>query len=113
MQALQLMNDIQHVEAARKLAERMMKEGGTTTRERIKWGWRVVTSRLPDPDEAEIMENAFQQHHERYVNDEQAAAKLIGYGDSPTDSKLSATQLAAYTLVANAILNLDESVNRN
>ena len=43
MQALQLMNDVQHVEAARNLAQRILKEGGVDANTRVRWAWRVVT----------------------------------------------------------------------
>ena len=60
-QALQLMNDVQHFEAARKLAERMLVEGGKTPAERIRFGYRVVLSREPDADEADIVGKALSQ----------------------------------------------------
>ncbi len=113
MQALQLMNDIQHVEAARNLAQRIMTEGGDTAEERMAWAWRIVTSRRPDSDEITIALDALQQHLDRYSGDLKAAEELVGYGESQADPKLSKTELAAWTLVANLILNLDESVNKN
>ena len=113
MQALQLMNDVQHVEAARNLAERMMKEGGETEVDRIRWAWRVVTARLPEADEEEIVRNALDQHRNRYASDEAAATELTSYGESEPDAEINRVELAAYTLVANLILNLDETVSKN
>src|SRR5439155_14426253 len=58
LQALQLMNDVQQFEAARKLAERMIVEGGKSSIERIRFGYRVVLSREPEALEIEIVSKA-------------------------------------------------------
>ncbi len=113
LQALQLMNDVQHVEAARNFAQRILKEGGATADQRIKWAWRVVTSRWPEADELQVAGNALAQHLNRYQSDEAAAKELISYGESPADETVNPAELAAYTLVANLILNLDETVSKN
>ncbi|MCB1061859.1 MAG: DUF1553 domain-containing protein [Verrucomicrobiae bacterium] len=113
MQALQLMNDVQHVEAARNFAARMLTEGGNTAESRVRWGWRLVTSRWPEADELAIALNALAQHENRFASDEAAATDLITYGESEVDPKLAKTELAAYSLIANLILNLDETVSKN
>ncbi len=113
LQALQLMNDIQHVEAARNFAERMIREGGKDPDERIRWAWRFVTARVPEASELTVVREAFDKHLERYRKEPGAAAELIGYGESKADSALDAAHLAAYTMTANLILNLDEAVTKN
>ncbi len=113
MQALQLMNDIQHVEAARNFSQRILKEGGETTESRIRWAWQVATSRDPKPVELKIAQSAFEQHLQRYRDDPESAAQLISYGESPLDDSLPPDELAAYTMLANLILNLDEVVTKN
>jgi len=113
LQALQLMNDVQQVEAARNLAQRMLKNGGKTLDERITWAWKSVTARAPDPDELSIARNAFSQHLNRYESDEKAAVELVSYGESKRDENIKASELAAYTMVANLIMNLDEVIVRN
>ncbi len=113
LQALQLMNDVQHFEAARNLAQRMMKEGGETVDQRIAWAWRVATSRAVNDEELTIAKNAFSQHLNRYESDEKSAAEAVAYGESKRDEKIKASELAAYTMVANLIMNLDEVVVRN
>jgi len=113
LQALQLMNDVQHVEAARHFAQRMLKEGGATPEERIRWGWRAVTARFPENDEAAVVANALTQHRNRYDSDPDAAKELIGYGESEPDPAIPPSELAAYTLVANLLFNLDEVVVKN
>ncbi|MDF1812103.1 MAG: PSD1 and planctomycete cytochrome C domain-containing protein [Verrucomicrobiales bacterium] len=113
LQALQLMNDIQHIEAARNFAHRILQEGGESDAEKIRWAWRAATSRYPDKEEVQVVKNALDQHRNRYLSDENAAAELITYGESKPDDSLSKPELAAYTLVANLILNLDETVCKN
>lgn len=113
LQALQLMNDIQHIEAARGLATRMIHEGGKTAQQRIRWVWRVATSRYPDADEARIAHQTLKLHRERFQSDPASAEQLIAYGESSADPSIPPTQLAAYTLLANLLLNLDETLNKN
>jgi hypothetical protein len=113
LQALQLMNDIQHVEAARNLAQRIIKEGGVKDEERIQWAWRAVTSRRPELGETRIVLDVLHMYHERYSHDLESAQKLISYGESVADKEILPRDLAPWTLVANLLLNLDEVVNKN
>lgn len=113
LQALQLMNDVQHVEAARNLANRILKEGGANDKDRIRWAWRVATARWPEVEEAEAVQNVLTQHRNRYSSDEAAAKELISFGESSVEEKVDPIELAAYTLVANLLLNLDEVVSKN
>ncbi len=113
------MNDIQHIEAARNLAQRLIKEGGPTPQDRIRWGWRVVTARFPEPAEGRGIEtvlNALTLHRNRYDSDKRrphAGGELIHFGESKADAAIDPSELAAYTLVANLLLNLDEVVVKN
>jgi hypothetical protein len=113
MQALQLMNDIQHVEAARTLAQRIIKEGGAKDGERIRWAWRTATSRHPEQAEIRILLDLLNEHRQRFRDDLEAAQKLISYGESVADKEILPQELAPWTLVANLLLNLDEVVNKN
>jgi hypothetical protein len=113
MQALQLMNDVQHVEAARNLAQRILKEGGIKDEQRIQWAWRTVTSRRPGPEETRIVVDVLKGHRVRYSDDLEAAQQLISYGESVADKDILPRELAPWTLVANLLLNLDEVVNKN
>jgi hypothetical protein len=113
LQALQLMNDVQHVEAARGLAVRMLAEGGRSPVERLGFGVRVVLARPPADDELAILQAQLQSHLERFEHDPEAARQLGKAGDSPPTPGLPETELAAYTLVANTLLNLDETITRN
>ena len=113
LQALQLMNDVQHVEAARGLAERMLIQGGSTPAERIAFAYRTVLSRSPDAEEAKIVEAELAEHLARYAKDAEAAKQAIAHGESKPKADLPPAELAAYALVANMILNLDETLTRN
>jgi hypothetical protein len=113
LQALQLMNDVQHVEAARALAERLITQGGASAAERIRFGYRTVLSRLPDASEAALVEKALSHFLNRFANDVDAAKYLIGVGESAPRRGLPPQEVAAYTMIANLLLNLDEALTRN
>jgi len=113
MQALQLMNDIQHVEAARNFAQRILKEGGKEDADKIQWAWKTVTSRNPQADETKVVAGLLHQQKTDYQANQEAAKKLIEYGESQADPELNQVELASWTLVANLLLNLDEVVNKN
>ena len=113
LQALQLLNDVQHFEAARGLAVRMMLRGGGTADQRIRYAYQAVLAREPDKAEAEVVQAAFSRFLVRYQADPEGAKKATTFGESKPPLDLSVSDLAAYTLVANLILNLDETVTRN
>ncbi len=114
LQALQLMNDVQHVEAARALAQRMLSEGGATTERRITFAYQTVLARIRTRGKSQSAEGATRANTcERYQQSPDDAAKLITQGESKPSAELAAPELAAYTLVASTILNLDETLNRN
>ncbi len=113
LQALQLMNDVQQVEAARALAQRIMKEGGDTVERRITFAYRTVLARSPEAAELDIVRDTFMLHLSTYHKQVEAAKKLINNGDSKPDDQLDVSELAAWTMVANLMLNLDETLNRN
>ncbi len=113
MQALQLMNDVQHVEAARNFAQRMLTEGGETPAARIQWAWQTALAREASAEELNIVQQTLDKHLQRYKSDTDAASKLISYGESKADAKLEPAELAAYTMIGNLLMNLDEFVTKN
>lgn len=113
LQALQLMNDTQHIEAARGLAQRMLLEGGSTDTQHIQYGYQAVLARDANDHELEIITQQLAKHRSHYQQDAAAAEKLVSHGDSKPAAAIHPTELAAYTLVANMLLNLDETLTRN
>uniref|UniRef100_Q02AF0 Cytochrome c domain-containing protein n=1 Tax=Solibacter usitatus (strain Ellin6076) TaxID=234267 RepID=Q02AF0_SOLUE len=112
LQALALLNDEMYIEAARRFAERMMKEGGATPAARLGWAFRLATSRLATPGEVAILERGLGRRLAQYRADPTAAERLLAAGESPRDMQLDAVELAAYTTAASVILNLDEVITR-
>ncbi|MBX3442466.1 MAG: PSD1 domain-containing protein [Planctomyces sp.] len=112
LQALALMNDEQYVEASRFLAERMIREGGGRAGERLELGFRLITARRPCEAERAVLQATLDRALEKYRSDPEAAGKLLGIGEKPRDAAIDVAEHAAYTLVANLLLNLDEAVTR-
>jgi hypothetical protein len=112
LQALDLMNDVTYLEAARVLAQRMLKEGGTTPEERIKFAFRLATSRAPNTEEYRILSDSFRYTLDRFQTKPESATEYLNVGEYPRDPKLDVRELAAYTNVASLILNLDETVTK-
>lgn len=112
MQALNLMNDIQHVEAARNFAQRILLEGGTTFDTRLNFAFRQVVARYPTSEEAAILERTLAQHAARYQASTDAAKQLTTFGDSKPNATLNTSELAAWAMIANLLLNLDEALTR-
>ena len=112
LQALSLLNEITYVEAARKLAERMLTEGGSTPAERLTRGFQFATSRRPTVNELKVLTDGLTTDLTRLQQDREGATKLITFGDSKPPANLDPAELAAYTLTANVLLNLDEVVTR-
>ncbi|MCA9038984.1 MAG: PSD1 domain-containing protein [Planctomycetaceae bacterium] len=110
LQALNLLNDIQFVEAARKFAERVIKEGGDTTADRVIFGYRWSTSHFPDEQEISILSELYEMNLQEFKNDPTSAEQLLTVGDSPRDETIDPAELAAWTMVANTLLNLDETI---
>jgi hypothetical protein len=108
-----LMNDPTFVESARKFAERILTEGGTTTEERLNFAFRSATARHPAERELVILRNIFNRQLERFHTDSASANKLLSVGESPFDQRFDKAELAAWAMVANAILNLDETITKS
>ena len=112
MQALVTLNDIQYVEAARHLAERMIAHAGPRVQDRIAWGFRVATSRAIEERELAVLLGVYRDCEANYRKDPEAAGKLLSTGESPRDEGLDSAEHAALTILASMILNLDETLSR-
>ena len=112
LQALVLMNDVQFFEAARKFAERVLREGGVTPEQRLQFAFRSVLSRHPTQDEIASMLGLLQDQQAEYGANPDEAMKLLGAGESPRDETLPVSELAAWTMVTHLIFNLSETVTK-
>jgi hypothetical protein len=112
LQALDLMNDVTYLEASRKLAERMMKEGGSDPAGRIQYAFRLATARAAKAREIELLLGTLRNFEQKYHAKPDAALQFVSAGKSTWDEKLESAELAAYTGVASVILNLDETITK-
>ena len=112
LQALALMNDVQHFEAARAFAERLLLPTQTDAG-RLELAFRSATARAPDAGELSLLATALETHRGQFSRDPEAARRVITNGESKPSDRIPAPEFAAWTMVANLVLNLDETVNRN
>jgi len=112
LQALALLNGVTYVEASRHLAERMLEEAGPEDDQRIQFGFRLATGRLPTDTELQILKDGLAKYMKTYTANPQAAEQFINHGESPVDSSADNSTLAAYTALASVILNLDETITK-
>ena len=111
MQALSLLNEVTFVEASRKLAELALRQPGTAE-ERLAWTFQRVTRRPATPAELAVLRPGLERRLKAYAADVPAAKQLLANGQSPAPADLDPAQLAAWTVTANVLLNLDETVTR-
>jgi hypothetical protein len=106
MQALLLMNDPQYVEVARGFAERVLREGGDD-RARIGWAIECATGQAPAAADVADVRALLVAQRRVFAADVDAARQLLGIGAMPAADAFAPAELAAWTMVANLILNLD------
>ncbi len=112
LQALNLLNDPTYVEASRRLAQRMLLEGGATIESRLTHGFRLITARTPRPNEMTILKKSLERSLVEFQADPASAASLLKVGEATTDDTINVVELAAYTSLASTMLNLDETVTK-
>ncbi|MFT7173985.1 MAG: hypothetical protein ACI9NQ_002215 [Paracoccaceae bacterium] len=113
LQALVTLNDPQFLEAGRALAQRLIKSGDSEAAKRIDLGYRLATSRPATAREIEILSKLFETNLKRFREDPAAAKDFLAVGESPRDESIDAIEHAAWMVIAQTILNLDESLTRN
>lgn len=111
-QALTLLNDPIFVEASRAFAERIIKQGGESPADRIAFAYREALSRMPTPDEAELIAHLHEAQLDAFKADPNAAQAYIHVGASEPDEALDPIELAAWTTVGRAMFNLHETIYR-
>lgn len=110
LQSLVLLNDPQITEASRWLAERMFKEGGSTLESQLTFLFRILTSQPPTSPELNILKTMYNEQHDIFAQNQQETLKLLNVGDKANDPSIPPTNLAAASVVANALLNFDGSI---
>jgi hypothetical protein len=112
LQAYVTLNEASFVEAARCLAARMMENGGASTDDLILRGYLLATSRPPSAKECEILRALYKRVHKHYSDSPAEAKALVASGESPAPKRLDPIALAAWTAVAQVMLNLDEAISK-
>lgn len=112
LQALELMNNPQYVEAARFFAERMMKEGGASVEEKIAKGFELSLAREPKPEEVGVLSRVYADMHQKFSSNPESCGSLLKVGEKPPTEGVAPVELAAWTTVASALLNLDETITK-
>lgn len=112
LQALVTLNDPQFVEAARVLAERALREGGETTSAKLDFISLRLLARPLRPVEHEIVRESWKELTTYYQGHVDEAQQLIGIGAAKPAEPYDAATLAAWTMVVNQLMNLDEVLNK-
>jgi hypothetical protein len=110
LQALVTLNDTVFVEAAQALARRSVKEGGATTAERVNFAFRQCLVRPPTAEEASRLAKLFDEAKASFAKEPTRATMLATNPLGPVPAGMEVNELAALTVVANVVLNLDEAL---
>jgi hypothetical protein len=112
LQSLVLMNDPGFVEAARGLAQRVMREEPSDSGRRLLRAFRHTLGRPPAEGELEVLQQTYQRQLSRYREDPDSAQALLKVGETPVPETMPPAELAAMTAVANVLLNLNETITK-
>ncbi len=111
LQALAVLNDKVYVEASAALARRMATEAKGDPAERAAYGFRLCTSRTPTTAERDLLLKLYAESLTKYHKDAPAALAMAkNGGDVPKGA--DAAEIAAWTVVANVLLNMDETITK-
>ncbi|MCI0377397.1 MAG: DUF1553 domain-containing protein [Gemmataceae bacterium] len=108
LQALVTLNDPCYVEAAQALARRILKEGGPTVEARVEHGFRLCLIRPPRPEEVTKLVELYQKARQEYAGRPRGASQIATEPLGPLPAGMDAVEAAAWTVVSNVLLNLDE-----
>ncbi len=112
LQALVTLNDPTFVEAARMFGERILREGGDSDSARLAFAFTAATSRPPNQRELQVLTDTLAEQRAVYKASADAAGEFIKNGKSAPKGNSEPAELAAWTAVANILLNLDETISR-
>ena len=108
-----LLNDPTYVEAARAFAVRILRECNGDEPTRISWAWRQTLARTPQPKEIATLRALLDKQRGQYQQNKSDAEAFLKVGNTPLPADLDAVELAAWTNVARALLNLHETITRS
>jgi hypothetical protein len=111
LQALAALNEYTMFEAARNLGQRLSAMPSATIDSRIEFGFRLCVARTPTAEEKQRLAVFFEHQRQSFRSDRQAAEALT-HGNASDRPSLEAAELAAWTMVANVLLNLDETITK-
>jgi hypothetical protein len=109
LQALTTLNEPLFVESAQAFARRVLKEGGATDRQRLDYAFRLATARMPAPAEADVLLELLAKEEKRIADGWVSAQEIAG---KAATGEISPTRVAAWTVVARVVLNLDETITK-
>ncbi len=112
LQALAGLNEPTLLEAARVFAQRILAEGGSSVDERVEFAFRTSLGRRPNEAETERLRAFVEQQLKSYRRDRPSAQRLISVGAAPLPTEIDARELAAWMMLANLLLNLDETLTK-
>jgi hypothetical protein len=113
MQALVLLNDPQFVEFAHAFARRILGEAPEADAERVAWAWRMLTGRAPSEAESGAVLGLLEEARAHFASDPEGAADLLRVGATPFEGGDRAAELAAWSVIASTLFNLDEVVTHS
>jgi hypothetical protein len=112
LQALNMMNDVTFLEAARFIGQRMLLEGGADRDARLRHGFRIVTGRVPSEKELGVLKGSLAYHTDHFASHTKERDDYLSYGEKPPAAHLDRNDLAAYMAVASLIMNTDEAITK-
>ncbi|HQU43509.1 MAG TPA: DUF1553 domain-containing protein, partial [Pirellulales bacterium] len=110
LQALVTLNDPVYVEASQALARRMVSAGGPTAADRARYGFRLCVARPPHGDELTRLVRLYEKALARFNQSPVEAQKLATDPLGPAPAEMNVAELAAWTVVGNVLLNMDETL---
>ncbi|MEW6158870.1 MAG: PSD1 and planctomycete cytochrome C domain-containing protein [Verrucomicrobiota bacterium] len=112
LQALAALNEATLLETARAFAQRILREGGSNTKQQMEFAFRLCTARAPTKTERARLMDFLEEQQRSFERDPQSAELLLSIGSCERPANLDARQLAAWMMVANVLLNLDETLTK-
>jgi hypothetical protein len=101
------------VEGSRKIAERILAEAPPTAADRVDYAFRMATARSPRDAEKKVLLAIYHRASARFHSDPAAATRLLHVGESKCSPRLDPAEIAAWSIVATTILNLDETITKS